>query len=329
MKNLIFILLILVAFSPVAAAKLLIVKDGSSQMYVDYYKGGLAAAAISCEVFDTVNGRKLPDLGYLKTFDGIMWICADSFRTLDANEKNLLDKFLSEDPQKQRSLFLEGDNLMRDSGFIDQGFFFRRHFDVEYMSNNLLRLAVTVPWGHPLTWGMRENFTIDTFRNLDTMKYSGFNSEEPIFKVQSTQQANNPGEGNLLTIGVARDQYRRRMLLLSFSPPVRNFWEISSTGFLRNLACWLSEDFRSLMKRLAAARKNTGRSIGTSIKEAVTMISLGIDNNSFQELDQFRSMKNELSPDVYSRICKKLMEIYYSNPDWQNMMALKARFALL
>ena len=82
-------------------------------------------------VFNTEENKNLPKKEEFMKNDVVFWICGDSFRTINNDEKKLLDAFINADSKK--SLYIEGDNVLYDAAFVDSGFFFKRNFDVEFV----------------------------------------------------------------------------------------------------------------------------------------------------------------------------------------------------
>jgi len=331
MKKLFSFLFIALLAVNVFAVQVLVVKDGADQQVMNYYMDGLKKAKIESVVFDTQVDKNLPKFETLNKYDVVMWICGDSFKTLSTKEKDELDRFLNDksNDKKNKSLFIEGERVLYDSAFIDYKSFFRQNFDVEFVrSMSIDKMNIKTNWSNPITWGMRENFTVNSFRDFDVMKLDSFNDEDALFRLETIDhngQDNNGydshNNGEILTIGVAKDEYKRRLALLSFSPEARDIWEIRTSNFKDNLIKWLTDVYNKVLNRLIASvpTKATAKngSFESDVMSAVNYIKNAIDHQSYDEFDMLVNMKSKMSPAVYQNIMSELHQIYKNNVDWQ------------
>lgn len=331
MKRLFSFLFIAVLAVNVFAVQVLIVKDGADQKIMNYYMDGLKKAKINPVVFDTQVDKNLPKFEILNKYDVVMWICGDSFKTISAKEKEELDKFLNDksNDKKNKSLFIEGERVLYDSAFIDYKSFFRQNFDVEFVRTmSIDKMNVKTNWSNPITWGMRENFTINSIRDFDVMKLDSFNDEDALFRLeavdinhQNNNDYNSHNNDDILTIGVAKDEYKRRLALLSFSPEERDIWEIRTSNFKENLIKWLTDDYNKVLNRLVASAPTRATAKNGSFESdamsAVNFIKNAINNGSYDEFDMFVNMKTKMSPAIYQSIMSELHQIYRNNVKWQ------------
>lgn len=315
----------------VFAINVLIVKDGASDNIMNYYMDGLKKAKLTATVFDTQIDKKVPKFDYLKDFDVVMWICGDSFKTMSTEEKDELDLFLNDKStnNKRKSLFIEGERVLSDSAFIDYKFFFKNNFDIEfYKSMSIDKMDIQTIWSNPITWGMREHFSISSFRNFDVMKLDSFDDQDALFKLVAPN-TNNPNNSNgydnnndqILTIGIAKDMYKKRLALLSFSPEERDIWEINTSGFKENLIKWLTDDYKKVLNRLVSSTPSRATSKNGEFESdaisAVNFIKNAIDHHSYDEFDMFINMKDKMDMAVYQSIMSELLQIYKNNKAWQ------------
>lgn len=329
MKKLFLIILIITFFKLCIAQKVLIVNDNASNDCIEYYTQELNNMGITYEILDTKNN---PNLSEILNNNIILWICGDSFYALNQEEKDILDKFLQKNDKI--ALYLEGDNLLYDSAFIDSGFFFYRNFGIEFLKRTQLsQYEISTDWNNPLTWGMPEKFILYDIQAYDIMKCNNNFENNIIFKVTNN---NNPNkwQDSSECIGIIREFYNKKIVLLSFSPATRNIWELETSQFKTNLLEWLTDDYKSIAKRLISQNtkkrtKGYSTNIESDIKSLIRLIKLGIENNSLSELDYIIKMKKSFPPAIWLEIKNSIKGIYKTNPEFQKNIAIKTRITLL
>ncbi|MDD5091927.1 MAG: hypothetical protein PHQ23_13555, partial [Candidatus Wallbacteria bacterium] len=308
-------------------AAVLLVSDGAERRQIEYYAQGLQRAEVAFETFDTLGNKRLPSLELLAEKRIVFWICGDSFHTLSDAEKRLLDDFLALPDNVPKALFLEGERLMSDAAFIDHGYFFRGNFGVDYNQADQARtFMVETSWLHPVSWGVPERFRVEAVNAFDIMRAEEKGGHEILFRVTGTDQEI---KGAAQAIGVSVDSYHKRLILLSFSPPVRQLWELETSQFLSNLIRWLHEDFSGVLSRVTSVDKADAEIDGSSAENMLRFLVRSIDAGSCAELDELIGRKLQLPDETFRWLSGKIMETYRNSPEWHKNLSLRARLELL
>jgi hypothetical protein len=303
-------------------AEILIVNDDAEKSVIDYYTKRLNGFE-----FQVINKKeKNPDVDFLNQFKGVFWITGNSSKTLTNDDKELIKTYISKNSKK--GLFIEGEKVMYDSAFIDYGFFYRNIFNSEYGGEKRTPVNFSVYWANPITWGMRDNFVVNTIKNIDIINYRGFREDEVLFKIDD----NNYPRNSIKSAGIGLNYYRNNVVLLSFSPAVRKIWEIDTSNFVNNLAEWLTYGARDIVVKLndRAVAENQNQ-LEKYYEMLAQMIINSFNNDIYEEFDYIKKCYDEqkIKEEIFKTVCDKLLEKYYSTESWQNTLSIKTRMELL
>ncbi len=321
MKKLIVALIITISLISGHAILIGVVNDGASKSQIRYYTDVLDREGFINKV---ISPDRLKDKREYPQYDALMWICGDSTETLSKTDKKIIEEYLK---LSDKGVYVEGERVMYDSAFVDSGFFYKRLFDVSYDNSELKDFVIKTRWDNPITWGMKENLFISTNEDTDIMLYTGHDDREILFRVDmDPAYYRNIG---VKTIGVMNDNYKSRVLLLSFSPPVRRIPEIDYSNFVRNLAQWLVFDIRRLIDHFAVHKV---RVLDKRLAELLLYkLIYAVNAGSKKELDMFMQYRSDgqFPGSVYDYVADGLREYYKSSTKWQEDFGISTRIRLL
>lgn len=208
---------------------------------------------------------------------------------------------------------------MYDSAFIDNGFFFRKNFNIKYLSNNYGSIDVSTDWSNPITWGMNERFTINSLSRIDVMNFEGWDDRSVILKLEEEIERGK----EIKCVGVGVDHYNYRVALLSFSPALRHVWEIDTSSMINNLADWLTLSGRELIERIVSRTDFRDSYSELLFRRIITAFEMGI----FDEFDEMENHYKEGNFPEYIReyIIQNLKQKYNENADWQKNLLISER----
>ncbi|MCK9223933.1 MAG: hypothetical protein M0R46_03650 [Candidatus Muirbacterium halophilum] len=315
-KAVMLFIILLLSVEFIYSKNILIVQDGSSQDVCSYYKERIRNMEIV-----TLNTQKDNiDFATIRDYDAILWICGDSHSTLSNNEKILLDKYLK---IGNKGLYLEGENIINDSAFIDNGFFYKRNFNIKYLNYDNGKVEVATHWSNPITWGMKEKFFINTISKIDVMGFEGFNERDIIMKIEEKNNHNK----EVKCLGVGIDRYNYRAALLSFSPALRNVREIDTSSMINNLADWLTLSGRDIIEKIISRNDVKDSYSELLMRRIINAFDLGI----YTEFDFMQQKYKEgVFPEfLYKYIFENLKGKYQEQSDWQNNDEIKLRVGVV
>ncbi|MGM0606778.1 MAG: hypothetical protein ACQESP_00035 [Candidatus Muiribacteriota bacterium] len=323
-RNFIFLILLFCIFSPMG--NILVVADGAYPNDVKYYTDRLSQ--FEYEVMDSEN----VDIDLLNNYKAVFWICGDAFTTLKNEQKDMLKQYITTD--NQTGLFIEGERLMYDAAWIDYKFFFRNFFKSDFGGHKTGNVNFSTHWSNVITWGIRDDFYVNLAgRDLDFIDYRGMSDNEVLFEIKEPNQRGSSSK--VEAAGVAIDNYKNRVALLSFSPASRSFWEIDSSDFVRNLAEWLVYDIRNVMSeynKIASRRTEEDYDEAQRYTEmAFQRIVAGFENNNYQEFDYLKKAveNHQVSKELSEKIFMRLKEKYTSLEEWQQNFSIKTRIEFM
>jgi hypothetical protein len=294
---------------------ILFVKDGCSFDVYSYYIERIRH--IDSTTLDTQKDNITFEV--LREYDAVFWLCGDSQLTLSDDEKQMLDKYIK---TGDKGLFIEGEFLLYDSAFIDNGFFFRKNFNIKYLSNNYGSIEVSTDWANPITWGMNERFTINSLSRIDVMSFDGWDERSVILKVN--EEYNRDKETKCVGVGV--DHYNYRVALLSFSPALRNVWEIDTSTMINNLADWLTLSGREIIERIVSRQDFRESYSELLLRRIITAFEIEI----YTEFDFMQENYREgVFPEyIYKYIFENLKGKFIEDEDWQKNIEISQRLGI-
>ena len=314
-KPIILFLILLLTLQFIYSENILFVKDGCSFETYSYYIERIRH--IDSKTLDTQKDNITFEV--LREYDAIFWLCGDSHLTLSKNEKEMLDKYLK---SGDKGLFIEGEFLLYDSAFIDTGFFFRKNFNIKYLSNNYGSIEVSTDWANPITWGMNERFTINSLSRIDIMSFDGWDERSVILKVN--EDINRDKETKCVGVGV--DHYNYRVALFSFSPPLRNVWEIDTSTMINNLADWLTLSGREIIDKIVSRQDFRESYSELLLRRIITAFEIEV----YTEFDIMqKKYKEGLFPEyIYKYIVENLRGKFMEDKEWQKNKQLSQRLII-
>ncbi|MFW5782566.1 MAG: hypothetical protein ACOCWO_04675 [Candidatus Muiribacteriaceae bacterium] len=313
--RIIFTSFLLIFFAVYSFCNVLIVKDGCSDSVYSYYVERMNSFAYHKINTDT----QKPDLALLSQYSTVMWLCGESRDTLDLDEKDLLKDYMS---SEGHSLFIEGDHVIYDAAFIDQGFFFRNIFDISYSDKYDTPFDVITTWSHPITWGLPDRVRISS--SMDTMDYAGIFAEDAFLRMDDTIEDN---RNSIPCIGVASERYRNRAVLLSFSPATRDIWDLDVSDFVINLVEWLDIDNKRLIECLKTENRYNQSEKYSEI--AASRIVIGLRAGDTSLLDDLIESRDKIPDTTLSLLREKLTQRIAADPLLKDKISIIIRIGLI
>lgn len=291
--------LFIFSISLFVSANTLFVKDGCSDHVFSYY-----IERINELNYEVVNTEFLKvDYELLSKYKNVFWLCGESQQTIDQTEKEVIKKFLK---KGNTSIFIEGENIMYDSAFIDYKFFYKDIFNIKYSKNHKGKISLSTQWSNPVTWGVQKTLILDNNKGMDIMEYTGSTINSVI--IQVTKPINRK---KLECTAIGVDNYKNRAVLFSFSPALRNVWELDTSNLVNNIYDWMKLDSKKLIELIS---ENNRKYLKESYYELLlNRISSAIMYGSFDELKKIEELYQE----------NKFQESYYQ----YLKPALKERFS--